>query len=353
MQGYQGTTPTEFLLLLERYVDQARELQALAGQSNTIRIATCSDAGPLIHILGYGVQPGCGQKNISLETTDAERAFLTIDSGFPLVELEESLQKGVPFVYPFPSTRVPLLLREGDWIALNASRKRSSGSLINVLMDNPAVSRLYWALAKNSPETRAALDRSPGLRRLLPYGPVLDFYGSQISIRSGGIILPGGLGAEPEWKELVGASPDNPGDFVLHLLAKDRGWMAAYFDVLSRVSQKQQSRLTQTPRLKQLYAAFRPADNEPEATRGVFRKAPGLLVLFTRVTWEPNGDLHVPGDLGTWRDVVSRQKSDSKVIRDWSKGAHGWNNPERMLEAMAVAFSRVDIASGPLQPLPL
>ncbi len=53
MQGYQRGTPTEFLLLLDRYVQQARELQILAGTANTIRVANCDDAGTLVQILGY------------------------------------------------------------------------------------------------------------------------------------------------------------------------------------------------------------------------------------------------------------------------------------------------------------
>ena len=38
MQGYQQGTPTEYLILLDRYVQQARELQILAGSSKAIRV---------------------------------------------------------------------------------------------------------------------------------------------------------------------------------------------------------------------------------------------------------------------------------------------------------------------------
>ena len=59
------------------------------------------------------------QKNFTLETANPERAFLTIDSGFPLVELEEALQKGTPFSYSYPATRVPALFHESDWNGLS------------------------------------------------------------------------------------------------------------------------------------------------------------------------------------------------------------------------------------------
>src|SRR6202046_2159383 len=119
LRGYQQNTPTEFLILIERYVSQARELQVLAGPSNTIRVAGCDDAGTLVQILGYRLREGCGQKNFTLETANPERAFLTIDSGFPLVELEEALQKGTPFSYSYPASQVPVLFHERDWTTLS------------------------------------------------------------------------------------------------------------------------------------------------------------------------------------------------------------------------------------------
>ena len=79
----------------------------------------------------------------------------------------------------------------------------------------------------------------------------------------------------------------------------------------------------------------------------MFRKAPELLVLYTRIEWEPNGEPHVPGDLDVWKDIL-RQKTDSKLVRDWGKRARGWDHPEQLLEAM-IAFSRMETDSGPLQ----
>jgi hypothetical protein len=346
MQGYQRGTPTEFLLLLQRYIQQARELQILAGSGLTIRVANCDDAGTLVQILGYRLREGCGSKNFFLETANPDRAFLTIDSGFPLTELEESLQKGVPFVYPYGPSRVPVLFKEADWTTLSAGQKKGYSNLVDLLVNDPAVARLYWGLTKNDAETRLALLRSPGLRRLLPYAATLDFYGSHISIRSGRVIVPGGAWTQISWKDLVGASPENPGEFVPRLLAKDNGWLAAYFDVLSRVSQSQREHLTESPRLKRFYEDLRGNDLEPAATRGVFRQAPDLLVLFTRVQWQPNGEPYVPGNLEIWKQII-RQKTDSKTIRDWSKH-HPLDHPEQLLDAM-VAFSRVVTDSGPLQ----
>ena len=126
MQGYQRGTPTEYLRLLDRYVQQARELQILAGPSETIHVTNCDDAGTLVQILGYRMRDECGQKNFFLETANPERAFLTIDSGFPLTDLEEALQKGIPFTYAYPVSRVPVLFRESDWLTLSAGQKKAT-----------------------------------------------------------------------------------------------------------------------------------------------------------------------------------------------------------------------------------
>jgi len=79
----------------------------------------------------------------------------------------------------------------------------------------------------------------------------------------------------------------------------------------------------------------------------VFRPAPGLLLLLTRLQWESNGDPHVPGNLEVWKRVL-RQKNYSEVTRDWGKRARSFSNSEQLLEAL-VAISRVDTEVGPLQ----
>jgi hypothetical protein len=345
MEGYSRGRPTEFLLLIDRYVQQARELQILAGSSETIHVTKCEDAGTLIQILGYRIAGHCQQKDMTLATSNPDRAFLTIDSGFPLMNLEEALQKGVPFNYPYPSTRVPVLLHESEWMGV--SKKRTSSNLVDLMLREPEVARLYWAMARNDSETNRELQRSPGLARLAAFAPVMDFYGSQISIRSGRVLVPGGTAAEPIWRELVGASPASPGDFVLKLVSKDNGWLAAYFDAMSRVSQVQQEHLTDPARLKHIYEAFRSPDAEPTATASVFRKAPGLLVLFTRVDWDADGQPHMPGGLAAWKEILN-DKSDSKLVRTWGKKSRGWSSADQMLEALA-SISRLESDTGPLQ----
>src|SRR5437016_8965078 len=129
MQGYagwhqDGPATTEFLVLLRRYVQQARALSVLAGPEGVIRVSGCADAGPLLKILGYRFRRDCGPEMV-LDTADPERAFLTIDSGFPLVDLEESLRRGTAFAYSFPQSQVPVLFKDISQMATKASSTKS------------------------------------------------------------------------------------------------------------------------------------------------------------------------------------------------------------------------------------
>src|SRR6185369_15894633 len=100
--GYvAGTQPTEYLVLLDGYIKQARELTALAGPDGALHVSNCDDSKNLLLVLGYRVKGNCGQNDAYVETADPKRAFLTIDSGFPLPELEEALRGHKAFNYPY------------------------------------------------------------------------------------------------------------------------------------------------------------------------------------------------------------------------------------------------------------
>ena len=350
--GYEGpqsqARETEYLILLNRYVQQARELVALAGPTGVIHVSNCEDAKPLLQILGYRARSDCGQKGTYVETVEPQKAFLTIDSGFPLPELEKVLQEGKPFAYSVPTSRVPLLFAEADWTAAAKKAKNPENKdLIDTLIHDPVLARLYWGMGRIDRETQASLLQSPGLKRLYPVAAVLDFYGSHIRIRSGHVQVPGGTQAESGWKDLVGVSPDSPGEFVVRLLSKDNGWLAAYFDSLSRVNLVQQAHFTEARRLRRDYEALRGKENSADATRGVFRSDPRLLLLLTRLQWDANGQPHVPGNIEAWKKILA-QKSDSSIVREWGRRSRHWDNPEQLLEGM-FALSRVQSESGPLQ----
>ncbi len=347
LYGYQVGRKTEYLVLADRYVHLARELQQLVGPDGNIRVTGCDDAEKLIHIIGYKFENGCSKTDASLITGDAERAFLTVDSGFPLTKLEQSLQEGTPFVYPYPATHIPILFTENDWVTMIPQKQRTGETLLDILLNNQDVDRLYSAMSHIDPQTRHELYQSPGLRRLLPVAAIFDFYGGRISIRNRTLMTPGGEAASNAWQSLVGASPHSPGEFVSHLLAKDQGWLAAYFDAMSRISPAQQAHFADSDRLKRVYDAYRSASPTVSAASGVFPRNGGLLLLLTRLQWDASGAPVVPGSAGLWQGILVKEEKSHREHQA-SKIAHSADSPDRLLESMA-AYSNVATNNGPAQ----
>jgi hypothetical protein len=349
-QGYQGTSqPTEFLILLRRYTVQARELANLAEKSGMVlRVTNCEDAGPLLQILGYRVRPDCGGPGTALQTADPERAFLAIDSGFPLTALEQALQGGKPFEYPYSSEPVPVLFAESDWTQLSKKNLReNSRDLLGTILNDSSIARLYWALSRMDTETAKWMQQSIGLGKLVPYAAVLDFYGRELCVTNGNLLLPGGPRAAGAWKELVGVDPASPANFVTKLVMRDKGWLAAYFDALARAGSKRQEYFTDAHRLRFFYSALRSPDTANPATRGSFRPTPWLLLLVTRLQFDDSGQPLVPGNLEEWNDILFRGSSAS-FVRKLTKQNGRAKDPDELV-ALMFSLSRVSTDAGPLQ----
>src|SRR5665213_81076 len=342
MSGYEVGRPTQFLVLLNWYLDQARELEALAGKGEVLHVSNCDDAKPLLSILGYRLQKSCGP-DAALETADANRAFLTVNSGFPLADLEDSLREAKPIDIPYGPTKVPVLYKMSDWVS---PKKKSNRGVVDAILRDPNVARLYWAMSRMDSETGQLLWQSMGFKKLILVGPVLDFYGSQLSVRLGRVLVPDGTPAESAWRDMVGANPRSTAEFNSKLLMKDGGWAASYFDTLSRVGPSQQAYFTAPRRLVRMYDALRGHDLNPLPTKHSFRPDPSLFLLEARLMLDPNGEPHLPGGIEVWKEVF-RLKVDSKLVREWGDKAGNWNTPDQVVEGM-VGVTRYPMSDGPV-----
>ena len=349
--GYQATNSaegleqTEYLKLVVRYLSQARELEKLSGGPKQIRIETCESAqtADLLRVLGYRMRGGCGSE-VVLETVNATRAFLTIDSGFPLAELEQSLRTNRPFVYDFRPTEVPVLYGPEYWLS---ARDKQQGEFIDTFISDPSLCRLYLGLSKLDPHTAEELRKAMPVQRLKANAHVLDFFGGMFEIRNGKAIVPGGERAHKAWADLAGANPDNGPAFLEKLITKDDGWLASYFDSLQRINGPVQDYLTQPERMKRFYAAVRGKVTSPGPARPVFRSNTDLMLLTTRLRLEADGKPHVPGNVEVWKTLFVNHphgKYDGKL----TKSAAGWKEADDVLEAL-FALCRKAVENEPLK----
>ena len=359
--GYQAVASadtleqTEYLKLVVRYLSQAREIERLGGETKVIRIETCESAATaeLLRILGYRMRGACGSE-VVLETINATRAFLTIDSGFPLAELETALRTNHTFVLDYHPSRVPLLYTADYW---QSAKEKATGEFIDFFLSDPSLCRLYIGLAQLDPETANALHDSIPAPRLKIYSHVLDYYGGMFQIRGGKAIVPGAAlagvaqerraAAEKAWTDLVGAQPSAGAAFIEKLVAKDDGWLASYYDALARIQGPVADYLCDPVRMKRFYDAVRGRVSSPGPARPVFRANTDMMLLTARLRLDRDGKPHIPGDLALWKNLFVNHpqgKYDAKL----SKAAANWKDSDDVLEAL-FALSRKAVENEPLK----
>lgn len=344
-RGSEGLEQTEYLKLVIRYLSQARELDKLAGDEKVLRVATCdsSATGDLLRVLGYRMRGGCGS-DLVLETVNASRAFLTIDSGFPLSQLEQALRLNQPFELDFHPARIPLMYDLAYW---ESAKDKTEGDFIDYFLSDPLLCRLYLGLSKLDPETASELRKQVPAPRLKLYAHVLDFFGSMFEIRDGKAIVPGGARAEKAWAEMAGAEPSKGAAFFERLLSREDGWLASFLDALARMDGPVKEYLTDPDRLKRFYTAIRGRVTSPGPARPVFQSNTDMLLLTTRLRLDPDGKPHLPGGLEVWKGLFinfPRGRFDSRLTR----AAPAWKDADDVLEAL-FALSRKLAENEPLK----
>lgn len=340
----EALDPTEYLKLVFRYLGQARELEKFAGDSKIIKIEQCESAqtGELLKIIGYRMRGGCGTE-VVLETVNATKAFITIDSGFPLANLEMALRTNRPFEYDFRPTAIPVLYGPEYWLG---TIREKQGEFIDMFLGDPALCRMYLGLSKLDPQTAEELRKNVAASRLKAYAHVLDFFGGMFQIRNGKAVVP--KGSDKGWADMAGVSPDNGGQFFDRLISKDDGWLAAYFDALSRIQGPTRDYLADPERMKRFYNAVRGKVTSPGPARPVFRANTDLMLLTTRLQVDAaTGKPYIPGNVDVWKNLFVHHphgKYDGKL----TKSAASWKDADEVLEAL-FGLSRKAVDNEPLK----
>ena len=127
----------------------------------------------------------------------------------------------------------------------------------------------------------------------------------------------------------MGVSPDKGAAHSSNasVVAREDGWLASYFDALSRITSIVPANgavlnyLTEPERLKRFYAAIRGKVTSPGPARPVFRSNTDMMLLTTRLRLDPDGKPHIPGSLEVWRTlfVEHPQGNGSKYDTKLSK----------------------------------
>ena len=326
-RGSGALEPTEFLKLLKQYLTQARELEVFAGDDNTIDVPVCESAetAQLLKIIGYRLRGECGPDAV-LETVNPSRAFLAIDSAFPLADLELAFRRGEEFHYPFGPTLLPVLFGRDYWFG---AAKGAKDNFLDTFIEDPGLARLYIAMHNLHRPTAEALRETVPVERLKDYAPVLDFFGAMFEVREGRAVVAGGARAERAWERLTDTPADQGGRFFQRLIELDDGWMAAFYDALARVQgEAARAYFLDPQRIERFYAAVRGKVTSPGPARPIFRASADLLLLSSRLDFGSDGRPRIPGGVAPWRDLFVKHphgKYDGRL----TESAAGWDGGRR------------------------
>ena len=290
----------------------------------------------------------CGDPATSLQTEDPERAFLAIDSGFPLPELEQTLQGGKPFEYPFSSSPVPVLFTESDWTKASPKNfKENSRDLLDTILNDPSVARLYWALSRLDPETSQSLQQSIGLASCFPTPRSLIFTGGD----SASALAESGFREEPAPK-LHGRIWLERARRPLPLLSRNcspktrAGWSPILMCFRERVEVGRP--ILPTP----IGYAFFTRDCVPQIPPSPPPEVPSdphlrCCCSLHDFSWRATVEPLVPGNLDVWKDILL-QGHNAGLVRRWGKQTPRLSGPDELVQVM-FALSRAPTDVGPLQ----
>ena len=238
---------------------------------------------------------------------------------------------------------IPVIFSADYWLS---AKEKSAGEFIDVFLNDPSMCRLYLGLAKLDPETAEDVRKSMPLQRIRAFAHVFDFFGGMFRVRDGVATVPGGERSAAAWGELAGVGPEKGAAFLEKIVTKDDGWLASYFDSLSRISGPSLDYLADPARLKRFYAALRGKVTSPGPARPVFRANTDLMLLTTRLHVE-NGQAQIPGDLAIWK-ALFEEHATAKLDAKLSKAAPGWSTSDDLLEAL-FGLSRKSVENEPLK----
>src|SRR5262245_4229455 len=135
--------------------------------------------------------------------------------GVDEVQMKSALENGTPFVLRIVDQRVPVIFDEEVWLERVLEIPGFRSGLLEAMLENPAVARLYSSLTAMNDEAQLLVLRVAEPKQLLErYSDLLAAYGAALSVVHGRILLPGGDDAAPVWQQFVGPNPKDSHAFI-------------------------------------------------------------------------------------------------------------------------------------------
>ena len=310
----QGTAPLDrekFKHRIRLYQQTIQSLKTLGRENHDgtqisidIRTNQGFDQGQkVLNLLGWRIVRTKSNVLIEIGTDEDAAVRQTFASALDVDELsiKRRLEAGQTVTFTILDEPASVIFDEPFWFSAILRQPQPRRSLLEEMLENPQVTRLYMGLAGMNDETRRALVSSINPDDLLKQSQQLSFYGSSIVIEAGRVVLPGGDQAASAWNELVEVSPDRAPQFIENLIRKDNGKLLAYYHSLAVLPQDHQRFFTRTPqRLSAFYKVF-PFDDATSLQRNFFFRREGTFPRMAReLPLDQDGNVRFPGSGRVW-----------------------------------------------------
>jgi hypothetical protein len=266
-------------------------------------------------------------------------------SAFDASALESYLAEPVNEAAP-GTEDVPALLPREIWERAVFGRAIDPTRLAFEILHDSRAALLYCGLFSLDSGTLAYLASHPSLVTRIyskASGPFAAFSES-ITIRGGGVELPGDPAQAEQWERLVGASATDPQRFIPALLEQDDGRVAWLFDVVASLDPARQ-RFALRSDVEPLYARFAsellPVDF---SSRPFNRPAVNLGFVLRTIGVTDNGTLASPSDVALWERVfngTTRGAPGAEVTAPWLlRSLAGLPSKQRLVRLGTMLFAQ-------------
>lgn len=286
------------------------------GDRTVIRLSATNEESrrvteKALHLLGWEIRV-TGHRTV-VEPSDHASAsggqMTAAALGIDEMGMQEALQSGRPFELEITDDRVPVLFDESTWCQAFCGGKAPPGRLTEVFAGDQRVARAYLGLSAQDPETARLLGQDFGLRTLANnYSNLLVMYSAALSTAGGRAAVPGGVGAESVWQELVGVAPAEPGAFFSALLRKDGGELLAFFAGLMQFDLQRQRFFTASPGRAAKFRGLFNLNQAGHSDRHPRRRGMSILDVLARLPIGPDGRVIFPGGTRLWMDAALELK---------------------------------------------
>lgn len=218
---------------------------------------------------------------------------------------------------------VPLPLPPAAWRDVILRAPVADAALIGAIIANRDAALLYYGLSAMDDETLGWLagDRETLAHLRTRPGAVATF-GRSVRVHDGRVVVPGGPETAAIWRDIVGADPAKPGEFVRALFRSERARTAFVYDTVAHLDAPRQRFALGRP--DALARVFRSFSRDWDVELRPFTRPqldPSLVLVAVRVS--ADGRLAGPGDRGVWDRVFRDDGGVDVAFREvppWQPG---------------------------------